>query len=66
MLEMQMISYSQKLLKSLTKLILSALTELAYQALGELAPITAVIGGYFAQEILKDIVPGNFIQLSNL
>ncbi|KAA1074144.1 hypothetical protein PGT21_008632 [Puccinia graminis f. sp. tritici] len=29
------------------------LTELSYQAMGELAPITAVIGGYVAQEVLK-------------
>lgn len=29
------------------------LTELAYQATGELAPMTAIIGGFVAQEVLK-------------
>lgn len=40
-------------LKDLGELSEKAVMELSYQAVGELAPITAVIGGYVAQEVLK-------------
>ncbi|PLW21703.1 hypothetical protein PCANC_03221 [Puccinia coronata f. sp. avenae] len=44
---------AQEIHKADDELPKEVLTELAYQAVGELAPITAVIGGYVAQEVLK-------------